>query len=78
MITLQSKDLESIIEEASRRGARIAFEEMALYQLGDAAKRLGISYPTLLRRIKEGKIRPVDGRITGAEIMRYLSKHVGD
>jgi len=29
---------------------------------------------TLRRRIMEGKITPVDGRISGAEIRRYLAQ----
>lgn len=32
-----------------------------------------MSYNTLKKRICEGKIRCIDGRITGAEIRRYLS-----
>ncbi|MFA5520170.1 MAG: helix-turn-helix domain-containing protein [Castellaniella sp.] len=53
-------------------GANRAIEEMVCYHLKDACKVLGISYNTLNRRIKEGKIRPIDGRITGHEIRRYL------
>ena len=48
------------------------------YHYKDACERLGISYNTLQKRIKEGKIRPVDGRITGAEIRRYLSQARSD
>ena len=32
----------------------------------------GISYNTLQKRIRKGKIHPIDGRITGAELRRYL------
>ncbi|MNV42128.1 hypothetical protein D3C71_1337880 [compost metagenome] len=44
------------------------------YHLKDACTRLGISYNTLKKRILEGKIQVVDGRITGAEIRRYLAQ----
>lgn len=44
------------------------------YHLKNACKQLGISYNTLQWRILEGKIRPVDGRITGAELRRYLTQ----
>lgn len=72
MITLQQDALESLLAEAARRGAIQAIEEMTCYHLKDACRILGISYNTLQKRIQEGKIRPVDGRITGAEIRRYL------
>lgn len=77
-ITLDHHDLDRMLESAARRGAEIAIEDMVCYHFKDACERLGISYNTLQRRISEGKIRPIDGRITGAEIRRYLSKHVGD
>lgn len=78
MITMEPHQLEDLLTEAARRGASLAIDDMVCYQYSDACQRLGISYPTLARRIKEGKIRPIDGRITGAEIRRYLTKHVGD
>lgn len=71
-ITLETTDFERMLEEAARRGAERAIEDMVCYHYQDACARLGISYNTLQKRIKEGKIRPVDGRITGAELRRYL------
>lgn len=65
--------LRELLEEAARRGAHTAFEELTLYHLKDACARLGMSYNTLKKRICEGKIHCVDGRITGAEIRRYLA-----
>ncbi|OZI56781.1 helix-turn-helix domain-containing protein [Bordetella genomosp. 4] len=73
-ITLETTDFERMLEEAARRGAERAIEDMVCYHYQDACARLGISYNTLQKRIKEGKIRPVDGRITGAELRRYLSQ----
>lgn len=78
MVTLEESQLERMLEEAARRGAVMAIEDMVCYHLQDACARLGISYNTLQRRIKEGKLRPVDGRITGAELRRYLSQSRGD
>lgn len=78
IVQLKQHDLDEMLAEAARRGAEIAIDEMVCYHLRDAAERLGISYNTLARRIREGKIRPVDGRITGAELRRYLTQHVGD
>lgn len=71
-ITLEKAELQNMLEQASRNGAIRAFNDLAVYHLTDAAKMLGISYNTLQKRILEGKIKPVDGRITGAEITRYL------
>lgn len=73
MITLKQSELQSLLVEASRIGASIAIEDMVCYHYKDACKRLGISYNTLQKRIQEGKIKPIDGRITGAELRRYLS-----
>lgn len=72
MVTLHEAQLRELLEEAARRGAHIAFEDLTLYHLKDACARLRISYNTLQKRILEGKINVVDGRITGAEIRRYL------
>jgi len=71
-INLAPGQLGVLLEQAARRGAEIAISDMVCYHYKDACKRLGISYNTLQRRIDEGKIRPVDGRITGAELRRYL------
>jgi predicted DNA-binding protein (UPF0251 family) len=69
---LEKEELQDMLDQAARNGAMRMFNEIALYHLKDAARLLGISYNTLQRRIAEGKIKPVDGRITGAEISRYL------
>jgi len=71
-IVLTKEDLQEMLVEASRKGANLAIEDMVCYHYKDACERLGISYNTLQKRIREGKIKPVDGRITGAEIRRYL------
>lgn len=73
-ITFEHHELRNILAEAARIGANIAIEDMVCYHLQDACTRLGISYNTLKKRILQGKIRPVDGRITGAELRRYLSE----
>lgn len=62
-----------MLVEAAKLGANYAIEDMVCYHYKDACKRLGISYNTLQKRIQEGKIKPIDGRITGAELRRYLS-----
>ncbi|MBU4610349.1 hypothetical protein IMZ29_07275 [Achromobacter sp. GG226] len=77
-VTMPRTELQQLLVEAARLGANHAFDELTTYHLRDACKRLGVSYNTLAKRIKEGKIRPVDGRISGREIRRYLSQHVGD
>jgi len=74
-ISLNRGQLDAILAEAARRGAEIAITDMVCYHYKDACKRLNISYNTLQKRILEGKIRPVDGRITGAELRRYLIEH---
>jgi len=74
-ISLAPGQLDAILAEAARRGAEIAITDMVCYHYKDACKRLGISYNTLQKRILEGKIHPVDGRITGAELRRYLIEH---
>ena len=77
-LVIHQSDLQRMLEDAAQRGAERAIDDMVCYHLKDACGRLGISYNTLKRRIMEGKIRPIDGRITGAELRRYLSQHVGD
>lgn len=73
-MNIEQHELQRMLTEAARQGAEIAIEEMVCYHYKDACKRLGISYNTLQKRIVDGKIRPVDGRITGQEIRRYLSQ----
>jgi len=74
-VTLAPGQLGVLLEQAARRGAEIAITDMVCYHYKDACQRLGISYNTLQKRIMEGKIHPVDGRITGAELRRYLIEH---
>jgi len=74
-VSLTPGHLNTLLIEAARRGAEIAINDMVCYHYKDASKRLGISYNTLQKRILEGKIHPVDGRITGVEIRRYLTEH---
>lgn len=69
-ITLTKADLNNLLIECARLGAHNAIEDFAHYCLKDACKILNISYPTLNRRILEGKI--IDGLITGREIRRYV------
>jgi len=74
-ISLAPGQLGALLEQAAQRGAEIAITDMVCYHYKDACARLGISYNTLQKRIMEGKIHPVDGRITGAELRRYLGEH---
>jgi len=71
-IVLEKTELQAMLEQAAKNGAMQMFNDITLYHMTDAARLLGISYNTLQKRILEGKIKPVDGRITGAEITRYL------
>lgn len=73
-ITLERHELQTLLAEAARQGANHAIDDLVCYHFNEACERLGISYNTLKKRIQEGKIRPVDGRITGAEIRRYLAQ----
>lgn len=77
-VTIARSELRALLIEAANIGVQRAFEDLVCYHYKDACKRLGISYNTLQKRILEGKIRPIDGRITGAEIRRYLTEHVGN
>lgn len=72
-ITIDEFTLRNLLVEAAHLGASQAINELSSFNMKDAAEQLGISYNTLLRRVQEGKIRPVDGRISGAEISRYLN-----
>lgn len=74
IVTIEQHELQRLLVEAARLGANHAIEDMVCYHLKDACARLGISYNTLKKRILEGKIQAVDGRITGAEIRRYLAQ----
>ncbi len=68
-VTLEKYEIQDMLDKAAMK----VFTNITLYHMTDAARMLGISYNTLQRRISEGKIKPVDGRITGAEISRYLN-----
>jgi len=71
-ITLTKNELNELLVECARLGAHNAVEDFARYRLKDACTILNISYPTLYRRVLEGKIKAVDGMITGKEIRKYL------
>jgi len=77
-ITLDAAALERLLVRAARLGGEqagnIVFENLAIYNKEDACKRLRMSLPTLNKRIAERKIKSVDGKITGAEIRRYLNQ----
>lgn len=75
MLTIEEHRLESILAEAARRGAAQAITDLTCYTKEQTCELLGISYNTLQRRIREKKIRVVDGRIPGESIRRYLSEH---
>lgn len=76
-IELEPEELERIIARASQvgveAGGKLMFERLAIYNKVEACKILKMSMPTLNKRIAERKIRSIDGRITGAEILRYLN-----
>ena len=74
MITIGRLELYELIRQAGEEGARQAIMCLVTYNFTDAAKQLGISSKTLSKRVEERKIRTVDGRITGAELMRYLKE----
>lgn len=71
-LVLNKEELNTLLTEAAKQGAYLAIAGIASYNLGDACKLLKISYATLQKRILSGKIKAVDGRISGAEIQRYL------
>lgn len=73
MITIDENTFKSALVEAARMGAENAIVALVSYNLKDAAKLIGITPKTLTKRILEGKINSVDGRVSGAEIKRYLS-----
>lgn len=74
VVTIEPHELQRMLVEAARLGANHAIEDLVCYHLQDACARLGVSYNTLKKRIAQGKIRCIDGRITGAEIRRYLNE----
>lgn len=64
--------LRALLIEAARLGASQALSDFNTYTLKEAATLLGITYNTLRKRLNEGKIKAVDGRISGRELRRYL------
>jgi hypothetical protein len=72
-IYLLRPELEHLLIQAAQRGAETAIRRLVTYNYADAANRLGVCENTLRKRIRERKIHPVDGRITEAEIQRYLT-----
>ena len=66
------KDTIAAIEKNTDYWVNKAISALVSYNIKDAAKQIGITPKTLTKRIMEGKIKSVDGRITGAEIKRYL------
>ena len=66
------KDTIAAIEKNADYWVNKAISALVSYNIKDAAKQIGITPNTLTKRILEGKIKSVDGRITGAEIKRYL------
>lgn len=72
-VTLPEPELKKMLAEAAEYGAKRFMEDLAVYNYTEAAKILGISVVTLRKRIHEGKIQQVDGRITGRAIRSYLS-----
>lgn len=73
-VTMEDYRLRELLTQAARMGAQQAIDEVTLYGMSDAAKRLGVSYGTLRKRVLEGKIRTTDGRVSGVEIRRYLTQ----
>ena len=71
---LDDARLEEMLVKAAEIGARQAVMCLVTYNLSDAAKQIGVSSKTLAKRIEERKLKVVDGRITGAELMRYLNE----
>lgn len=44
------------------------------YNMKEAARRLGISYSHMKQLVEVGRIRRINGRISGRELERYLNK----
>jgi len=61
-VSMDSAELEALLERAAMRGAQQALEAGTCYNYKEASKRLNISPDTLRRRI------------SGAEIHRYLAQ----
>lgn len=72
IVTIEESSLQNMLFQAAQLGADKAISALVSYNIKDAAKQIGITPKTLTKRIMEGKIKSVDGRIAGAEIKRYL------
>lgn len=72
LFQIEDNALQNMLFQAAKLGAEQAISALVSYNLKDAAQRIGITPKTLTKRILEGKINSVDGRITGSEIKRYL------
>ena len=72
IVTIEESSLQNMLFQAAQLGVDKAISALVSYNIKDAAKQIGITPKTLTKRIMEGKIKSVDGRITGAEIKRYL------
>jgi len=73
-LNLHSAELEALLERAALRGAQQAIDRITCFNYKEACERLSISYTTLQKYLKAGKIRAVDGRIAVSEITRYLAQ----
>jgi len=73
-ISMESAELEALLERAAARGAQQAIDSLVSFNYKEASKHLNISPDTLRKRLLEGKIQQVDGRISAAEIHRYLAQ----
>ena len=76
-ITIDSFELEALLARAAEAGAKRVMMTLVTYNISEAAKRLGLSSRTVSKRIHEAKIKTINGRITGAELMRYLREFDG-
>jgi hypothetical protein len=73
-ITFTDNEFEALFERAAEIGAKRAILALVTYNIKDAAAQLNMDPKTLSKRISEKKLKLVDGRITGAELMRYLKE----
>ena len=73
MIVIEESRLESLLTEATKRGAELAFKRFVRYNYTEAAKLISITPKTLSKYILLGKIKAVDGMVSGEEIDRYLA-----
>ncbi|AEP36191.1 Helix-turn-helix domain containing protein [Taylorella asinigenitalis MCE3] len=72
MIFMNKDELRVLLSEAALEGGKKAVENLKLFTKSQACELLNISTPTLMKRIKAGKIKTVDGYISGAELLKYI------